>query len=475
MYCNFFGFSEKPFDTKHDPGFLYRSLGYRKNIASLISGILRWNGLIIIIGEEGTGKTTLLDTALGRLDENTKVACILNPDSSFEQMLDMALVDLGLARADGLLYKQQGLDRLKRFAAAQLGDGGNVVFIVDEAHNLHSSTIENLRLLYDLESQRQRLVQFVLCGQPELETKLCLPELQPLAQGINLRLFVNPLNQEETYQYVKHRLGVANYQGEQLFSSRALRLIWEYSGGVPRRINVVCDNALLIGYGKGKKRIVLPEIEEAIEDLSWKPFSGTFEPLPGIPIEENHPQEETKSSYLLLTLFAGLGLLVCLILGILFFSGASGTNLQVDETLPPLNEVRGKITSKPGWPSKSPGLFHPDPPALPHIGQQVIVSDDTMTSAPAHVRESNTDHKQAGYLVIQLGAFRNKIKADDLMKRLLEKGYEPYMEAKKVKNTEPYYRVRLRGYTAMAQVRKERTQLTKQGFRDSFIVRPDKD
>jgi len=118
MYSQFFGFSEKPFDTKPDPRFLYRSLGYRKNITSLISGILKRNGLIIIIGEEGTGKTTLLDTALGRLDENTKVACILNPDGSFEQMLDMALVDLGLARADGVLYKQQGLDRLKRFAAA---------------------------------------------------------------------------------------------------------------------------------------------------------------------------------------------------------------------------------------------------------------------------------------------------------------------------------------------------------------------
>ena len=158
MYCNFFGFSEKPFDLTPDPRFLYRSLGYRKNIASLISGIVRRNGLIIIIGEEGTGKTTLLDTALGRLDENTKVACIFNPDGSFEQMLDMALVDLGLARADGLLYKQQALDRMKSFASEQLGNDGNVVFIVDEAHNLNSSTIGDLRLLYGLESQRQRLV-----------------------------------------------------------------------------------------------------------------------------------------------------------------------------------------------------------------------------------------------------------------------------------------------------------------------------
>ena len=322
MYCNFFGFSEKPFDAKPDPRFLYMNLGYRKNIASLISGIYRRKGLISIIGEFGTGKTTLLDAALLRLDEKTKVTRIFNTNESFEHMLNMALVDLGLARADGLLYKQQGLDRLKRFAATHLGDGGNVVFIVDEAHNFHSSTLRDLRLLYDLESQRQRLVQIVLCGQPELETKLCLPELQPLAQGINLRLFINPLNQEETYQYIKHRLSAANYQGEQLFSNRALRLIWEYSGGVPRKINVVCDNALLIGYGKGKKRIVSPEIEEAIEDLSWKPFSGTFEPLPGIPIEEHHPQKETKSSYLLLVLSAGLGLLVCLILGILFFSGA---------------------------------------------------------------------------------------------------------------------------------------------------------
>jgi len=288
----------------------------------------------------------------------------------------------------------------------------------------------------------------------------------------NQRSYLFSYDRPPFYPYVKHRLSVANYQGEQLFSGGALRLIWEYSGGVPRKINFVCDHALLIGYGKEKKRIGSSEIEEAIEDLKWKPFSGTFEPLPDIPTEEHHPQKETKSSYLLLALYASLGLLVCLILGILFFSGASGTNLPGDETLSPLNEVRGRITSNPGRPYRSPGLFHPDPPALPPVGQQVIISDDTVTSAPAHLSDSNADHKQAGHLIIQLGAFRNEITADDLMKKLLEKGYKPYREAK---NTGPYYRVRLRGYTTMAQARKEKNQLAKQGFRDCFIVRPHKD
>ena len=444
MYSQYFGFSEKPFDAKPDPRFLYKSLGYRKNIASLMSGIYRRNGLISIIGEFGTGKTTLLDAALLRLDENAKVTRIFNTNASFEQMLNVALADLGLARADGLLYKQQGLDRLKRFAAAQRGEGGNVVFFVDEAHNLHSSTIGDLRLLYGLESQGQRLVQVVLCGQPELETKLCQPELQPLAQGINLRLFINPLNQEETYQYVKHCLSVANYQGEQLFSSSALQAVWKYSGGIPQKINVVCDNALLIGYGRGKKTITAHVVKDAIGELCWEPFSGTFETLPGIPIKKHAPQREKKSFRRLLALAAGLGLFVFLVLFMWFFSGASGLSQQTEKA-----------------------------PALPPGEQQAIVSDHTMTGAPAHVRESNTDHKQAGHMVIQLGAFRNKITADGLVKRLREKGYEPYMEAKNVKNTEPYYRVRLRGYTTVVQARKGRTQLAKKGFRDSFIVRPD--
>lgn len=474
MYSDFFGFSEKPFDGHLDPRFLYMNLGYRKNIASLIYGIYRRQGLISIIGELGAGKTTLLDAALNRLDKNTKIARIFNTDANFEQLLNMILVDLGLARAEGFLYKQQALDRLKRFCIEQLENGRNVALIVDEAQDLRKTALENLVLLSNLETKKHKLIQIVLSGKPELETRLCQPELKPLAQRINLRIYVKHLSEKDTYQYIQHRLKIANYQGEKLFGRRSLQLIWEYSGGVPRKINVICDNALLIGYGKGKKRIVSHMVEEAIEDLSWKPFSGTFEALPGIIIEEHPPQAETKSFRLLLVLAAGLGFFACFILLMWLFSGASGTNLQANEALAPLNRVRVQIISQPDFSYKYPGLVHPDPPIQPPVEQYVIIPDDNVFSSQAYVSESNTDVKNAGNHIIQLGAFRKKKTADGMMKRLREKGYEPYMEARNTKNKSLYYRVRLGGYTSNAEAGKARAQLARQGFRDSFIIRPNK-
>ncbi|UCF85175.1 MAG: AAA family ATPase [Desulfobacteraceae bacterium] len=312
MYRKFFGFSEKPFDVTPDPRFLYLSPTHQEMLASLIYGIRERRGFITIIGEVGTGKTTLLNTVLDRLDENTKVAFIFNTDVSFMQMLIMALVDLGAARSKEKLSKVEALSRLNNFTIQQLAKGINVVLIVDEAQNLDLRTMESMRLLSNLETRKHKLVQIILSGQPELDVKLSKPELRQLAQRISLKRYITPLTEKETYEYIQHRLIIAGYKGPSLFSRKAKQLVWEYSGGVPRKINILCDNAFLIGYGLRNRKISESVVDEAIKDLSWSPFSVTIESQAVPPMEQPLPQVMRRASRPRFKMFARLVLTACL-------------------------------------------------------------------------------------------------------------------------------------------------------------------
>jgi type II secretory pathway predicted ATPase ExeA len=272
MYCEFYGFSEKPFEVTPDPQFLYLTANHQEILAALVYGINERRGFITIVGEVGTGKTTLLKAALDRLNQNTKTAFIFNTDLSFENILTMALFDLGLARLEDDLPKTETIHRLNQFANKQLSGGGNVALIIDEGQNLNYRSLEKLRLLSNLETSKHKLVQIVLSGQPELDTNLRKPGLRQLAQRISLKRYVTPLSKSDTYEYIQHRLSVVKFKGQSLFSNRAKDLIWQYTGGIPRKINVLCDNALLIGYGLGNKQLTDTIIKEAIKDLTWSPF-----------------------------------------------------------------------------------------------------------------------------------------------------------------------------------------------------------
>ncbi len=354
MYCNFFGFSEKPFDVTPDPKFLYLSPGHREMLASLTYGIQQRRGFITIVGEVGTGKTTLLNTVRDRLNENTKVAFIFNTDVTFDQMLHMALVDLRLAEPEEILSKVQALHRLSDFSIRQLARGGNVVLIVDEAQNLDRRSMENLRLVSNLETHKRKLIQIVLSGQPELDVKLSQPELRQLAQRISLRRYIIPLSEKETYEYIQHRLAISDYQGPSLFSRRAQQLIWEYSGGVPRKINILCDNALLIGYGLRKWRIKPRVVEEAIKDLGWSPFSGTIETRAAIPMQEQAPELIGRASHSWFALTASLVLAACLVfLGGLLL-GRAGLNFKGAGPIPISTTTRAELT--PGESTEEAGV-----------------------------------------------------------------------------------------------------------------------
>jgi len=269
MYCNHYGFSEKPFDVTPDPRFLYLTERHRETLASLIYGIRERRGFIVVIGEVGTGKTTLLNAALDRLDEKTKVAFIFNTDMTFDQILNMALYEWGLTKDKENLSKADAIQCLNRFAVEQLGKGGNVVLIVDEAQNLDNSVMENLRLLSNLETRRHKLIQIVLSGQPELDTTLSRHELRQLTQRISLKRYVYPLDEKGTYLYLQHRLKVAQNSGKFPFTPEAQNLIWEHTNGIPRKINILCDNAFLIGYGLKIKKVTGAVVQEAAKDLKW--------------------------------------------------------------------------------------------------------------------------------------------------------------------------------------------------------------
>jgi general secretion pathway protein A len=241
-------------------------------MAALIYGIQERRGFITLIGEAGTGKTTLLNSVIEKLPPTHKIAFIFNTSLTFRQILLMALEDFKVINQVRNLSKLEAIDYLNKFALSQLARGGNVVLIIDEAQHLNKSSLENLRLLSNLETPKHKLVQIVLCGQPELDAKLFQPNLKQLVQRISLRRFSKRLNEQETYNYISHRLSVVNYQGHQLFNHDTLKLIWEYSQGIPRKVNILCDNSLLIAYALNQKKVEEAIIKEAIRDLEFRPY-----------------------------------------------------------------------------------------------------------------------------------------------------------------------------------------------------------
>jgi general secretion pathway protein A len=289
VYCNFYGFSEAPFGNTADPKFLYLNSCYREALAALLYGIHQRKGLVSLIGEVGSGKTTLLKSLLSQLDENTKTVFLFYTDLLFDELLMMMLVDLGLAEPIILVPRWKAINMLQAYAIQQLRDGGNVVLLVDEAQGLSQELLEGLRLLQNLETEKRKLIQVVLSGQQELGVKLAQPELRQLAQRISIRRYIEALTEEETYAYISHRCKLVGYSDVQLFSTRALKFIWRHCEGIPRRINTLCDNALLIGYALQREiideKIVAEAAGDCQENILKKPLklNRGANPIQGIP------------------------------------------------------------------------------------------------------------------------------------------------------------------------------------------------
>jgi type II secretory pathway predicted ATPase ExeA/nucleoid-associated protein YgaU len=265
MYCDFYGMRERPFNVTADPKFLYLNARYREALASLHYGVTQRKGFITLIGEAGTGKTTLLKKLLNDLDPNTRTVFVFNTNVTFDEILEYIFAEFDLPVHNGKrLYM---LQRLNAFLLDELREGRNVALLVDEAQDLDYSVMEDLRLLSNLETSKEKILQIVLAGQPELGQKLTNPSLRQLRQRVAVNCRLMPLTREELSEYIQSRLSSAGCTDPQLFSRDAVERVYEISAGIPRIVNVVCDNALVIGYAMGKKRLGAEIIDEAAADL----------------------------------------------------------------------------------------------------------------------------------------------------------------------------------------------------------------
>jgi general secretion pathway protein A len=274
MYLQFFGLREAPFGPTPDPKFLFQSTRHREVLAELVYGVRERKGFIVLIGESGTGKTTLVRALLSTLDRDTHVAYIHNSLLGIEGLLEYMLQDWDVKSAAAT--HAQRLFELNEFLIGQHRQGRSPVLVIDEAQNLSVSTLEEVRLLSNFETTSQKLMQILLVGQPELREKLNRPELRPLKQRIGLRCHIGPLSPEETPLYIHHRLRIAGASDAGIFTDTAIERIAEYSESLPRVVNIVGDHCLLSAFADSKRRIDAGVVEEAIEYLeeveqpAWK-------------------------------------------------------------------------------------------------------------------------------------------------------------------------------------------------------------
>jgi general secretion pathway protein A len=265
MYAHFYQLSESPFNLTPDPKFHYVNESTREAIASLLHGIKSRKGFIALIAEAGTGKTTLLRRIVEEVEGETQIVFVFNPGVSFDELLEFICTELGLdTRGCRRLHL---IDRLNTYLLEQLTTGRNVVVMIDEAQTLEDSVLEELRLLSNLETSKEKILQIVLSGQPELEEKLRRPGLRQLRQRISVRATLKPVQLSEMQAYVETRLRAAGATRNDLFTPAALKKVWQASGGIPRVINVVCDNAMMIAFADGQKRITPKTLREAMRDL----------------------------------------------------------------------------------------------------------------------------------------------------------------------------------------------------------------
>ena len=265
MYNSYFGFRESPFSVTPDPRFFYTNPAYLEAFATLRYGIEAKKGFIVITGEVGTGKTTLLRKLLHDFEDNVHSVFVFNSCLNFPELLQFTLQDLGLTSKDQ--NKVAMLQHLNDYLIKQLNQGHTVTILIDEAQNLSDEVLENLRLLSNLETDQEKLLQIVLMGQPELKAKLAQPHLRQLKQRVALQFQLRSLTDNEIRPYIGSRLMVIGYEGKNLFDRHAVKRISYYSKGIPRIINILCDNGLLTAYATAQKIVSAEMIDKVALDL----------------------------------------------------------------------------------------------------------------------------------------------------------------------------------------------------------------
>ncbi|MCQ4573832.1 MAG: AAA family ATPase [Candidatus Brocadiales bacterium] len=268
MYLEFFGLKEKPFSLTPDPKYFFLSETHKTNLDLSLYGIKTREGFIVITGAIGTGKTTMCRMILEKMDRKTHSALVLNPFISEDELLESVLHDFGITlKSTGKSTKQEMINQLNQFLLNALKGGENALLIIDEAQNLPLPVLEQIRILSNLETEKEKLLQIILVGQLGLMRLLQSSELKQLDQRISVKCQLSPLKKEEIPKYIEHRLMVAGSKGQINFTPKALAVIHEYSLGIPRMINLICDRALLGAYTLQTTDISKEVVVKAVQNL----------------------------------------------------------------------------------------------------------------------------------------------------------------------------------------------------------------
>jgi type II secretory pathway predicted ATPase ExeA len=272
MYLETFKLRELPFRLSPDPQFLYLSRAHARAKSYMESTIWFTDGFVIITGEIGSGKTTLIESFLRQLDSDVVVAQISQTQVSAVEFLQSVLVQFGFSPFK--MKKAELIATLNSFLIEQYAAGRKVLLIIDEAQNLSLKVLEEIRLLSGIESTKEKVLRIILAGQPDLNEKLDSPELVQLAQRVRLRFHLGALSKDDLRSYVIHRLEIAGANGRTIFAEETFAEIYKFTGGVPRLVNTLCDTAMMAAYGEDLDQVTLREIQSALTELQWVEFAA---------------------------------------------------------------------------------------------------------------------------------------------------------------------------------------------------------
>ena len=267
MYTQYFQLKQSPFSIAPDPRYLFMSERHREALAHLLYGVGSGGGFVLLTGEIGAGKTTVCRCFMEQIPENCQLAYIFNPKLSVEELLLSICEEFRIAPPTGAASVKSYVDAINVHLLASHAQGKNNVLIIDEAQNLSAAVLEQLRLLTNLETSERKLLQIILIGQPELRAMLARPELEQLAQRVIARYHLGSLSEPETASYIHHRLAVAGSTARAPFGPRLMAQIHKLSHGVPRRINLLCDRALLGAYVENQPQVTRQILRRAAEEV----------------------------------------------------------------------------------------------------------------------------------------------------------------------------------------------------------------
>lgn len=337
MYLNHFGFRKKPFHITPDPDFLYLSPSHKEALGSILYGINERMGFVAITGEVGTGKTTIIRAFLEQINQDEILPVyIFNAQVSFQELLHNIFSELGLKGESNVISDmvyQLNVTLIEKYKKNQ-----NIVLIIDEAQGMPEETLEQIRILSNLETTKEKLLQIILVGQPELDDKLHKKELRQLRQRIAIRALIKSLSDKESYEYIQHRISKVTNSSNDIFSKNALKLIVKNANGVPRIINTLCDNALIATFGYQEKVVNSKIVKEVVDDYYERETSLDAPNLP-FTIKESLPSTFSYKS-IASVVFVVLVVAFCLLLGVYLFQSFNANNSSRNNSPESISEKR---------------------------------------------------------------------------------------------------------------------------------------